>query len=444
MPIKDFDLLEGLVERVKNHINNGYYDNAFNDLRKIAEHISLWYVFDAGLWEEACVGRDGTKYDRPGLANCIRLLRRDKIITRELRIVLEGVKDLGGNEGSHSVDGDKTSAIYYCEQIEKVIPVFLAKFPKASRMSSSKSYESLQQTIASKPSPIVAKLDPVVTKPAPVLPKPSPAVTDPIPVAQKPTPVVNKPASIASKPAPVPTKHTPNVANSSPVAPRTAQRCSTKQSAKKENDKKLNVGLILTGILLVAFICFVLYELFFVNPSKGQDANGNVFSTRLSQLSLIDPCYAKLYDFDNDGIDEVFFVTYEKSDDSYYWGLLKEGFDTSIRHQMSDNDIGIACGIYEYNERLYIGMNARLHTDTDQNNYAFLFEDAIKQIKTHIEKTTQNFDSVKDYVVWDKDISTVSQFKLIYQFPFDGNTKDFSIFKNTVDDVSKQIRDSYK
>ena len=128
--------LTTMLAYVEEHIDSGDLDPAANTLRKIGEHMAKWMIIDAGLWKEACTGRDGKVYNDPNFSRCIDLLYRNRRIDRRTRDEVFSPLRNYGNDGSHKTAVvEKIQVDYAFWNVEKYVTgEFLPKYPGASRI----------------------------------------------------------------------------------------------------------------------------------------------------------------------------------------------------------------------------------------------------------------------------------------------------------------------
>ncbi len=125
-----------MLAYAKEHIDLGDLDPAANVLRKIGEHMAKWMIIDAGLWTEACTGKNGKVYDDPTFSRCIDLLFRKHRIDKKAYTEVFAPLQNYGNVGSHKVAAvEDYQIIYTFKNVEDyVTKVFLPKYPNASRI----------------------------------------------------------------------------------------------------------------------------------------------------------------------------------------------------------------------------------------------------------------------------------------------------------------------
>ncbi len=128
--------LTTMLAYAKEHIDLGDLDPAANVLRKIGEHMAKWMIIDAGLWTEACTGKNGKVYDDPTFSRCIDLLFRKHRIDKKAYTEVFAPLQNYGNVGSHKVAAvEDYQIIYTFRNVEDyVTKFFLPKYPNASRI----------------------------------------------------------------------------------------------------------------------------------------------------------------------------------------------------------------------------------------------------------------------------------------------------------------------
>lgn len=202
------------------------------------------------------------------------------------------------------------------------------------------------------------------------------------------------------------------------------------------------IGTIAVIGLCLAFVLFFVYAIFIHNPLVGRNYKGEVYSTRLSSLctNKKDWLYAKSYDFDNDGVDEIIFLKKlknEENEEAIYFGILKEGEESYSVEHLGKDTLNIPYGIYEHNGKNYVGIPVQ---------YSVSSPDTVENIFTFVEVEDYYSEKADEHsiLIFDANDSRLSQYKLVYEFPFNKDTSDYSQFKSTVKNEIEKLRDSYK
>ena len=222
----------------------------------------------------------------------------------------------------------------------------------------------------------------------------------------------------------------------------TARPVSARQTAVlPQPARRLNVRAIVGIFVGLAIVLAIALILFVYNPSIGRRYTGEVYSTRLNKLcdKSYNWLYAKSFDFDKDGVNEIFFLNILKNEDneeSIYYGLLKEGEDDIILHPLEKDSLNIPYGIYAYNGKYFTGMPSLYsNSSSDTGKATFAFRESASDYKKGEKEI---------YLIEDANDNRLSQFKLVYAFPFNNDTSDYSQFKSTVKDEIELLRKEYK
>ena len=133
MPEKNSASLSTLIEKIQRQTAEGDYDEALTGLRKIGHHMTKWLVYDAGQWDAARTNADGSVYTSPSFAQCIRILRTQKLVDRKDRLMFETILEYG-NGGAHEAGSKREDAEHCLAKLEDYLPGFLERFPDAANL----------------------------------------------------------------------------------------------------------------------------------------------------------------------------------------------------------------------------------------------------------------------------------------------------------------------
>ena len=132
--IQDMNKLSVLFQDIRKLIEDGFYDQAVTDMRKIAHYMAKWLVYDEGIWDEARVGKAGVIRDEPSLERCINILRKHRKIDTDTRHMFDIIRT-DGNFGAHDVGTTKSDAESNYKILFSYYIHFMTRFPNADRLS---------------------------------------------------------------------------------------------------------------------------------------------------------------------------------------------------------------------------------------------------------------------------------------------------------------------
>ena len=131
--MRDKNQIKVLFHDIKKLIEDGFYDQAVTDMRKIAHYMAKWLVYNEGLWDEARVDKAGVIRDEPSLERCISTLRKNGRIDTDTRHMFEIIRN-DGNFGAHDVGTTKSDAESDYRILFSYYIHFMTQFPNADRL----------------------------------------------------------------------------------------------------------------------------------------------------------------------------------------------------------------------------------------------------------------------------------------------------------------------
>ncbi len=133
-------LLTEMLRSVKERIDAKDNNAAAVELRKIGEHMAKRIVIERGLWDRACVDKNGQHHDTPNFASLIYCLRQEKPADSRTYIDNSTYNDVFmklreyGNRGAHSNEPiEDYEILFVYNKTLKYAEKFCKLFPDAAR-----------------------------------------------------------------------------------------------------------------------------------------------------------------------------------------------------------------------------------------------------------------------------------------------------------------------